>query len=109
MKSVRVEFRLSMPGRASWNGRWSGEDKNYTIVRTLTASQAALLFRAAHGYSQPASFFHRWSDGWCAEVSARILRAGERPKKSDGFHGYDWMVDNIIAHGKTTAPGQVVS
>ena len=100
---VRVEFKLSMPGRASWNGRWSGEDRNYTIVRSMSRTAAEALV----GEKNHATWSHRWSDGWLAVVEARIVRAGERLKKSDGFSGYDWMVANIIAHGSTCAPGQV--
>ena len=104
--SVRIEFRLNMPGRASWNGRWSGEGKNYTIVKRLGVRDVARLF--GEGKRDRASWSHRWSDGWCAVVEARIVHPGERIKKSDGFSGYDWMVSNIISYGKTTAPGQVV-
>ena len=35
-----VLFTLSMPGRNSWNGRWSGEGKKYNIVRKMTAKEA---------------------------------------------------------------------
>jgi hypothetical protein len=33
----RVEFTLSMPGRSSWNGGWSGEGRHFAIVRTLSS------------------------------------------------------------------------
>ena len=42
---------------------------------------------------------HRWDDGWCAGICARVVPKGERLKKSAGFSGYDWMVANIIDHG----------
>ena len=99
----RVEFRLSMPGRSSWNGGWSGEDRNYSVVRELSDEQLAKLFDLA-----PESFdlskcrnswTHRWSDGWVAQVSARVVPAGDELAKSDGFNGYDWMIDNILAGG----------
>jgi hypothetical protein len=88
----RIEFRLSMPSCGSWNGKWSGADFNYTIVRKFTDAIADKLM-------QTASWSHRWNDGWCANISARIVPPGERLKKSDGFSGYDWMVANIIDHG----------
>lgn len=96
---TRVEFRLSMPGRSSWDGRWSGDGRNYTTVRSLTNEAAAKLFAVEGGFTAHKSWTHRWSDGWCAQIEARIVRTGERLKKSDGFCGYSWMVDNIIRTG----------
>lgn len=92
---TRVEFRLSMPGRSSWNGGWSGEGRNYSLVRELSDDAVARLFADAAS----ASWAHRWSDGWCAMITARIVPAGAELPKSDGFSGYDWMVDNILRTG----------
>lgn len=124
MKHYRVEFRLSMPGRSSWNGGWSGEGKNYSVVRELTGEQIARLFfvpfvpellsatgrvtiePSGHAQGQETdlsrcknSWTHRWSDGWAAQVSARVVPAGEKLPKSDGFNGYEWMIDNILRNG----------
>jgi hypothetical protein len=97
---VRVEFRLTMPGVNTWNGRWSGEGRNHSIVRALSRTEAEALLEG-----QPErSWRHRWDDGWCAEVTARIVPAGARLRKSDGFCGYDWMVRNIIAYRDTREP-----
>lgn len=93
--SKRVEFLLSMPGARSWNGRWSGEGRNWSIVKTLSDAAAVRLL----GERSEASWSHRWDDGWCALVSARVVRG--RLPKSDGFSGYDWMVANILDHGDT--------
>jgi hypothetical protein len=93
----RIEFRLSMPGVASWNGRWSGEGKNYVIIKTLSDKAAEHLL--CGGKSK--AWGHFWSDGWSARVTARIMGTGERRLKSDGFCGYDWMVTNILSHGDT--------
>jgi len=93
----RIEFRLSMPNRGSWDGKWSGESRNYTIVRRISDTWAKKLFSD----KTIASWSHHWSDGWSARISARIVPVGERLKKSDGFCGYDWMVLNILAYGNT--------
>ena len=97
----RVEFRLSMPSVGSWNGRWSGEGRNYVIVRTLPDEQARVLDKG--------SWFYRWDDGWGASVRARVMERGERVRKSDGFSGYDWMVRNILDHGDPYDAGSVES
>jgi hypothetical protein len=103
--SVRVEFRLIMPSANTWNGHWSGEGHNYTIIKALTDKRAAALLE-----SKPTlSWFHRWSDGWCALVTARVVPSGSRVAKSDGFCGYDWMVTNILGLGDTREPEGVPS
>ena len=92
----RVEFLLTMPGVASWNGRWSGESKRYAIVRTLPDAKVAAL-------GLPTSYSHGWDDGWRASIAVRVVPMGERLPKSDGFCGYDWMVDNILQYGRTNS------
>jgi hypothetical protein len=91
----RVEFRLSMPSRGSWNGGWSGAEKNYTITLKLRAETVDKLLAIGQWY-------HRWDDGWTAGIAAREVPKGERLRKSDGFSGYDWMVYNILDHGDTS-------
>lgn len=91
----RIEFRLSMPHVNTWNGRWSGEERNYTIVRNLTEH----AIRDLLGDKPSVSLGYNFGDGWFARVVARIVPSGERLKKSDGFCGYDWMVTDILDHG----------
>lgn len=99
MSRVRVLFELSMPGKASWDGKWTGEGRAYNCVRHISSIRAEEL-------KIPHSWPHTWSDGWAARVSARVLEKGERRPKSAGFCGYEWMVDNIIDHGTTYEAGE---
>ena len=100
----RIEFRLTMPGVGSWNGKWSGEDKDYLIYRTLgdATTDSFMLGRSE------SSFRHNFGDGWAARVTARVMNDGERKKKSAGFCGYEWMVENIISYGSTEEPKKLV-
>jgi hypothetical protein len=107
-----VEFRLSMPGDLpSWNGKWSGAKMNYFVVRELSDEALSRLFDIASGRFDLTKcrriWTHRWNDGWAAQVSARVLSADEELPESDGFNGYDWMVDNILQkgdpHGEVTS------
>lgn len=91
--SERVEFLLSMPNVGSWNGKWSGASRRYAIKRNLTNKYLEKM-------TLPNSWYHSFGDGWAASVSARIMEPGERFRKSDGFCGYDWMVDNIVWYGR---------
>lgn len=99
----RIEFKLSMPNAASWNGRWSGEGRNYVKYRTLSNKIVEKL-KLIKGKTE--SWYHAWSDGWGASVSARIMDKGEKKQKSAGFAGYEWMIDNILIYGSTKEPGK---
>ena len=94
MARIRVLFRLSMPNTGSWNGKWSGRDRNYTLVRSIPEQRVRAL-------GIPTSWYHNFGDGWGASVFSTVMKKGERSPKSDGFCGYDWMVDRIIRWGDT--------
>ena len=95
MTPARVEFKLTMPNRGSWDNKWSGESRNYTLVQNLDDDRASQLDGRSLSYG--------WSDGWRAEVSARVVPEGEALKPSHGFHGYDWMIASILRYGKIYA------
>lgn len=101
--SHRIEFKLSMPGSPSWNGKWSGEGKNFAIVLELTDAELERLFDLAPDDVDLTAYrriwTHGWSDGWIAQITARVVPVGEELKQSDGFNGYDWMIDNILTKG----------
>ena len=90
-----VEFKLAMPNQGSWDGKWSGEDRNYTLTREIEDDQACKLDGRSWSYG--------WPDGWRAEISVRVVHEGETLKPSHGFHGYDWMVESILRYGKIYA------
>lgn len=92
---IRIEFRLTMPGRGSWDNKWSGEGRNYLLVRDVGADLAGQLDGQTWSYA--------WEGGWRAEVSARILPEDETLRYSHGFHGYEWMVASILQYGKIYA------
>lgn len=89
-----------MPGRASWNGRWSGEEKIYAIIKPIGRSAAARA--KADELLNKRFFSHSWSDGWRASIEVSEAEGAELRrirKLSKGFCGYDWMVTNILSHG----------
>jgi hypothetical protein len=93
-------FELSMPGKASWNGRWSGEGRPYIRVRDINKETAKVAGLQCAGSK---SYYYRWSDGWCACVTVERVdskTAARLRKKSIGFCGYDWMIDSIINLGR---------
>jgi len=93
---TRTEFKLTMPGRSSWNGAWSGDDRDFVIAREVDDEVAARIDGNAWSC--------RWSDGWAAQIAARVAIVDSRRAKSDGFCGYDWRVDGILLrHGEIYA------
>jgi hypothetical protein len=89
-----------MPSVASWDGKWTGADRNYTVVRWVP-DHAEDNFMDGRSTK---SWCHHWEDGWCACVTAHIVSTDGHQNKSDGFCGYDWMIDNIIRWNATEAP-----
>ena len=85
-------FELSMPSVASWNGKWSGEDNYYAIVKNVKTNT---LSEPDYGYN--------FEDGWYAQVSVKEITSKEATKirkKAQGFCDYDWMVDSLLRYGK---------
>jgi hypothetical protein len=90
-----VCFELSMPGINSWNGKWSGEGRLYARVESFRSKKA--IARAKEMVST--GYYHYdFGDGWRAGVTVREVDTKEARKiraKTQGFYGYDWMVDSI--------------
>lgn len=91
-RSGRYIFILSMPNNNSWNGKWSGEGRDYSVAKKLTAKQAAKL----RDY-----YYYNFGDGWGAGVTVRPAKP--REKVSNNFCGYNWMIESILCHGEIRA------
>ena len=95
-----IVFELTMPHVNTWNGHWSGENKRYIRTRPDRLVPEELWGR---------DFFYRWSDGWTACVSVKQMPARDSEKLlriSDGFLGYDWMIDSLISDGYIHVKGE---
>lgn len=89
-----VLFELSMPGRGSWNGKWSGDTQVHAVVRSFR--RPPTTFRLGR-------YTYDFGDGWCEAVTVREITstaARSIRKESRGFAGYDWMIDEIVTHGR---------
>lgn len=45
-----VSYELTMPNRASWNGRWSGENEKYFIVKRFGYNFEKLKVKQESGH-----------------------------------------------------------
>ena len=68
----------------TWNGHWTGEGKVFAKEVFLT-------------------FTHDFGDGWVAKITMTVGAKKdfeEIMKRSEGFLGYEWIIDSILKHGK---------
>jgi len=96
-----------MPGKGSWDGKWTGEGELYARCRHYTKVETDKIMEG-----KPSESWHyRWDDGWAAQVSALVIDAKKAAfirKHSLGFWGYDWMIDSIEKHGKIIIEAEVI-
>jgi hypothetical protein len=104
-----LSFELTMPNVGSWNGKWSGADRKYFIIKKISdrffKNDIKKLFVDELCLGTGRNFHYNFGDGWGANVRLELidaLEAKHRTKLSNGFVGYDWMVDSIIRRGKIT-------
>ena len=99
-----ISFELTMPNRGSWNGQWSGQEKKYYIVKSVSDRwlKKCEYFKQLLEKGRD-SWHYNFGDGWSANVYAEIIDSSEakkRRKASAGFSGYGWMVASIIYNGE---------
>jgi hypothetical protein len=114
-----ISFELTMPNVGSWNGKWTGADRKYFIVKTVSEkyfkSNIEKLFDLNNTQSRSReykwnSWYYNFGDGWGASVEINLINSTEgkkRRKLSKGFSGYDWMVDSIMRYGSILTESQI--
>jgi len=94
-KKMLLSFQLTMPNNNAWDGKWSGEGKFYYEFRNIPKSKIAEL--------DGKNFYYNFGDGWGANVRVEKIDSQEKrklQKKSAGFCGYNWMIDEILNYGR---------
>lgn len=102
-----LSFELTMPNVGSWNGKWTGADRKYYIIKTVSDKYFNKTLTPLLGGNH--NWYYNFGDGWGANVKMQIitaLEAKQRRKNSKGFSGYDWMVDSIMRYGKILTESQ---
>lgn len=93
-------FTLEMPNVGSWNGKWSGTENNYCVVRSYPCPKRGS--ERLKNVSSKNYHYYNFGDGWGASVSVKEIErksVEEIKKLSQGFCGYDWMIDEIEKYG----------
>lgn len=96
-----------MPNRASHNGSWSGDDRNYVIVKVFRSKKE---IKNAETILAKRYYYYKWSDGWGANITVSEIdskQAAKLRKKSHGFCGYDWMVTSICDYGEPLSKHEI--
>jgi hypothetical protein len=99
-----IVYEFSYVSIGSWNGKWSGEDNYYAVVKNW--SKSATNANKAEEIVKGSPYTYNFGDGWVASVNVREVRdtseARKLREKSAGFCGYEWMIESIEAHGRIT-------
>jgi hypothetical protein len=91
-------FILTMPSNNAWNGKWTGEGRLFCIVKRYQKNSPILK-----NVDKSNCHYYDFGDGWGAFVKIERIDADKAKlyrKKSKGFYGYDWMVNEIEEHGR---------
>lgn len=102
-----LSFTLSMPNVGSWNGKWSGESKTYAKIHNFGKSKKGT--EKAREILSKGDYYYNFGDGWGASVRVKEVDSKEATlirRKSAGFCGYDWMVNEILDFGKIRTLGE---
>ena len=97
-RKTKALFTLTMPKNNSWNGKWSGESRCFCKERT-----AFRYGKAVYPLLKEGNYGYDFGDGWFANVKVTFVTPSEARsamKKSDGFCGYEWMIDEICKLGE---------
>lgn len=102
-------FELTMPSKGSWDGKWTGEGREYFAIRKYRdkdprAIKLMALLNDKGDNNISRNFYYSWGDGWGANVRLELVNAitaRDRQKRSAGFSGYEhWMINSILDKGK---------
>lgn len=92
-----ILFTLTMPNINTWNNTWSGVGNIYAKTRPNKLVPNEVVGK---------SFYYNFGDGWGASIAVEKMSSREAEKfmrKSNGFMGYDWMIDSIISNQEIVA------
>jgi len=96
---MNLSFQLTFPKVNTWDGNFTGSDKNYIIAKSVSK----IDYNRIMGQSSTKSFSYDFGDGWIAKIEIKKIdkkQVKNIQKTSDGFMNYEWMADSIINFGE---------
>ena len=100
---ISFEYHTTQIG--SWDKKWSGSGKVFAKLKTISKEQKEKLekmgFAIQKGKSH--SFHYDFQDGWACNVTMTVGTKKEFQsimRQSQGFLGYDWMIQDILENGQ---------
>lgn len=93
-----ILYTLTMPHSGSWDGKWTQEGKLHCVTRKYNAASDV-----PDKVLSTQDYYYDFGDGWGASISCSEISAAERQsyrRRSMGFCGYEWMVNEIEAYGR---------
>jgi hypothetical protein len=103
---IYISFQLTMPNVGSWNGKWTGAEKQYYAIQRFSKKNNRPFALLENNKSK--SWYYNFGDGWGANVKMEIVdrvEAKRREKISSGFCGYEWMIESILKFNKIQTEG----
>ena len=74
--ALNIAFIITMPNVGSWNGRFSGANKLFCVIKKITAAKEKTRAQSLIGQD----FYYNFGDGWGANVEVRQVSAEEAKK-----------------------------
>lgn len=96
-KKDHILFTFTMPRFNTWNNRWTGEGRKYT-----RSCRGFRYGKKIYKKLKEGNFQYDFGDGWVANVNVKFVtksEAKEADMKSEGFCGYEWMIDQLKETG----------
>lgn len=87
-KTMNLRFEITMPNNNSWNHIDTGNKGGHFAFRNVDKTTADKL--------DGKSFYYNFGDGW----GANVLVTKNRKCHTNGFRGYEWMIDEILKYGE---------
>ena len=93
-----LSFKLSIPS----SGKWTGLDKKYYIIKTISDKAFKIYNKAVLKGKITQNWYHPHNDDWGAHVQLDVINAREafkRRRLEFGFAGFEWLISSIMKDG----------
>lgn len=83
-----LRFEITMPNNNAWDGKDRGNKGSHFAFRNVDKKTADRL--------DGKNFYYNFGDGWGCNIKV----TKNKRCNTNGFRGYEWMIDSIIEHNE---------